>query len=442
MDNNWRNERLNFYRTWLCDDLLRFWQKLLDYEHGGVFTCVSNNGQQLLSTDKYVWSQGRMLWVLSRMYEMGGKGLIPQMHESYRDWADKTADFLLASAVLEPEDGVCAFLLDREGAKKEQAPGGGHHTSFFVDCFVTMGLAEYGRVFGRTDYIHRAHNLYKRTCEMLSAGIMRTEPYSLPEGHDTHSRPMILCNTANVLAYAMDNVDDSICGRLRRDALTYTKQVLDLFYCPQSGLVREIILSEGGCGAGNDSMLLRHVAPGHAVECMWMLKDTPGLPPDALDVINQIILSSLKVGWDAEMGGIYRYCDIGGGRPKGDTMDGPFAKLIDMTWDSKLWWVHSEALFSSLCAYCETGKDEFLKWYLKIEEYAFKSFPNPNREIGEWIQILDRSGRPMNQTIALPVKDPYHLMRNAILIIELLAEGRFEQATKGSIQQRRGHSDN
>ena len=62
------NDELKFYRSHLYDDVLRFWEKYSpDLEAGGVFTCFSNSGDKLLSEDKYIWSQGRMLWVLARI---------------------------------------------------------------------------------------------------------------------------------------------------------------------------------------------------------------------------------------------------------------------------------------------------------------------------------------------------------------------------------------
>ena len=63
-----RKSELKFYLKELYEEVLPFWEKYSpDLEFGGVFTCFSNNGSELLSEDKYIWSQGRMLWVLSRI---------------------------------------------------------------------------------------------------------------------------------------------------------------------------------------------------------------------------------------------------------------------------------------------------------------------------------------------------------------------------------------
>ena len=70
--------------------------------------------------------------------------------------------------------------------------------------------------------------------------------------------------------------------------------------------------------------------------------------------------------------------------------------------------------------YEHTNDSEFLDLFNKVFEYTYKTFPNPNREIREWIQIRTREGLPQEKVVALPVKDPYHIIRNVVLIIELL----------------------
>jgi len=50
--------------------------------------------------------------------------------------------------------------------------------------------------------------------------------------------------------------------------------------------------------------------------------------------------------------------------------------------------------------------------------WAFAHFPDIQH--GEWTQKLDRQGNKINDVIALPVKDPYHLPRGLIIAIETL----------------------
>jgi N-acylglucosamine 2-epimerase len=42
--------------------------------------------------------------------------------------------------------------------------------------------------------------------------------------------------------------------------------------------------------------------------------------------------------------------------------------------------------------------------------------------VREWLQIRTRDGAPQDKVVALPVKDPFHITRNLVLILELLSE--------------------
>ena len=95
-------------------------------------------------------------------------------------------------------------------------------------------------------------------------------------------------------------------------------------------------------------------------------------------------------------------------------------RKLQENWDNKLWWPHSEALFALLLAAAQTGEPDLMDWYAKAHDYTFATFPNPDPAIGEWIQIRTRDGQPVDKIVALPVKDPFHITRAFLLILELL----------------------
>ena len=86
--------------------------------------------------------------------------------------------------------------------------------------------------------------------------------------------------------------------------------------------------------------------------------------------------------------------------------------------DAKIWWPHTEALYALLLAYEHTGDEAFLRWYAKVHEYSFRHFPVA--EHGEWTQNLGRDGKPLADTVCLPVKDPFHLPRALIYCVDVL----------------------
>lgn len=116
-------------------------------------------------------------------------------------------------------------------------------------------------------------------------------------------------------------------------------------------------------------------------------------------------------GWDHEHGGLFRYT-----RPHGDPVGGPYEDLVRRTWHTKLWWVHSEACYTTALAAALHGASP--EWARRVWDYTLATFPA--RDDGrEWIQIRDRRGDPFDQVVALPVKDPYHVTRNLLQILEL-----------------------
>ena len=89
-------------------------------------------------------------------------------------------------------------------------------------------------------------------------------------------------------------------------------------------------------------------------------------------------------------------------------------------WDDKLWWVHSEALYTTLLCYFCGGGRQFRDMFGRVFTYTMETFPNRDQDIREWVQIRTRDGKPQEKVVALPVKDPFHIARNLILILELL----------------------
>ena len=96
-------------------------------------------------------------------------------------------------------------------------------------------------------------------------------------------------------------------------------------------------------------------------------------------------------------------------------------------WAHKLWWPQVEALCANLWCFKRTGELEYRQWFERCHTYTFSTFPNPNRAVGEWLQLRDRQGRPLEGPVGgrLPVKDPYHIPRGLMVLIRTL--GQMEQ---------------
>ena len=56
------------YKSELLDNVLPFWlEKSQDHEFGGYFTCLDRDGS-VFDTDKFVWLQGREVWMFAMLY--------------------------------------------------------------------------------------------------------------------------------------------------------------------------------------------------------------------------------------------------------------------------------------------------------------------------------------------------------------------------------------
>ena len=426
-----------YYHEVINKRLFPFWDKAVDRKNGGIFTCFDNYGEKLLSKDKYTWSQGRFLWMWSRYIEnirCGNiaepePGTLGRLEEDCR----RTAKFLLEKSFM--DNGHVIFLLTETGEPKtinDEAP---LDASIYADCFICLGFSEYARVFKEERFVLRALELFRNIAERVEKGIYHTEPYPIPSGCTMMGIPMFIMYTGSDLAqslYALGKPEAvEAAGIAEKNAASLEK---DFFRKPYNIELKGPVSME-------DTLLNRHMTPGHIVECLWFyihfkefLQKTNILKSREdtnlwLALADTLGRWAMDHSWDTEKGGVFRFIDHEGGEPKGRLIDDPYEKLILKTWDTKLWWVHSESLY--FCAMMamrmgsEAGgemEDNAIYWqnmYKKIFDYTFSVFPNQNTSIGEWVQIRRRDGFPLNEVVALPVKDPYHIFRNILLLLEL-----------------------
>ncbi|MDQ0338573.1 N-acylglucosamine 2-epimerase [Caldalkalibacillus uzonensis] len=347
------------------------------------------------------------------------EGIIDGDGSLFLDQAYQTVRFLQHNAFL--ENGNCAFLLSEEGEKKESIPGKGMDISIYADCFVILGFTEYAGVSRDEQVLDEALRLYDHLSERLRRGDYRTEPYPIPEGYKAHAVAMIMLNVTQELGRVLKTFRHERREELLEASGRYMCIVMEEFY-RADGSIAEIIAQDPE--KNEDELLTRHMNPGHAIESMWFVMTTAE-ELEREDYIHKVCIAikkAFELGWDELHGGLLRFVDKEGGPPKGVTNGNPFETLILDTWDTKLWWPHSEALYATLLAYAYTRDNEFLRLYKQTKRYVFDTFPNENQPGGEWIQIRNRKGHPVEKVVALPVKDPYHIIRNFLLIIELLSK--------------------
>ncbi|MEI3605280.1 AGE family epimerase/isomerase [Pseudogracilibacillus sp. SE30717A] len=402
------------YTADLLQNFLPFWENAIDSEYGGVFTCFTNEGDKLVSDKKYIWSQGRFLWLCCHLLILKKKGLL-DISERWEEAATKTYQFLEKNAVM--KNNHIVYAVERDGTQIDEALD----ISIFADCFYIIGCNAYAYYYQDKDIFNKTIMIYDKVKQRISQNDFASEPYPIPTGFETHSIPMILLNVAEELYKTAKSLDHPNQTKLLQDMKHNLESILAL----QDG--NRIMEYKSTRMDETTSLLVRHVNPGHTLESVWFMMHSLELmqienKEEYIDRLVKIAAHSFDIGWDSTYGGLLRFVDKEGGPPKGNTIDTSIEKLITETWDTKLWWPHSEALYTTLLMAIKTKEKSWVERYKKVEEYVFQTFPNENKAIGEWIQIRNRNGIPIQKVVALPVKDPFHIIRNYLLILKLLEE--------------------
>ncbi len=418
------SELRKFYINHLFNVLTPFWMKFgIDRDNGGFYTCFNNRGDKLLSKDKYIWSQGRFLWMLSRLYHSFRGYTDDKTHAEYGHAADRGAEFLKSHALL--PNGKCAWVLAENGEPiMADAENEEYDLSINADEFLIYGMAEYARAKEKPEYFRFALDLFDSVKERLAKGDYKTAPHVIPAGYKAHADPMIMVETANELSTIADFFGHSSKERLLAIAKEASLEVTDHFVIKEDKILLELIGQDGRPVSG--TILGSYANPGHAIEDTWFIMHLAKKIGNekALDTIIEVVRWMTTAGWDSEYGGLFQFIHKDGGKPRGEVpeenKDDHMIHELQDDWYNKLWWVHSEALYALILAYELSGDEWFMKTYWKFHEYVFDTFPNPDKKIGEWIQIRDRKGNPEEKVVALPVKDPYHITRAFMHIVKSL----------------------
>jgi N-acylglucosamine 2-epimerase len=374
------------YHALLLEGFVPFWLRHgIDWECGGVLSCMHEDGM-LASGDKFTWSQARSVWTFSALYNR-----IEPRREFLRA-AENSVRFLLAHG-RDPQ-GRWVYSTDRKGNVLEGP------TSIYADCFAVYGFSEYYRATQDKEALAVALETFERIRRRVEEpDFQETAPYPLPVGWRNHGIPMILTEVTSELAQTVDDPG------LETLADEYSRRVMEHFLRPECKVLLEFLTrdyNELPPPAGT------YLMPGHAIESMWFVMHLARRRGDARTVRRaaEAMRWHLERGWDKEYGGLFLGLDLKGREPYL-----PHA-------DKKLWWPHTEALYGTLLAHELTGASWCMEWYDRVAEWSWSHFPMP--ETGEWRQRLTREGNPTTELVALPVKDPFHLPRAAILILQLL----------------------
>ncbi len=421
MEKQYRELLIGFYENELTNNILPFWlENCEDKENGGYFNCFTNDGSRLVSRDKYTWSQGRFLWLFSRLAMME-RPFTKKQRERFLELARSGKEFLVKHCFMEGKPLRCVFLMDEKGNPKYADGFRILDMSIYADGFVLAGLCRYALAAGDRESWELAKPLYESIMERYETYNYRTLPYPISPQYVMHGFYMSRILHSYDITMAAQFFDPEYA----RNSLKRLRESVDLLlemFVDDQDILREVVYKDGECVPG---IFGNHCNPGHICEEMWFIQHAAELIGSSAYTqrCGRILKKALSIGWDSSWGGLFHFCSSQGGElvpGKEDPEQETVYQQLMTGWGDKLWWVHSEALYATLLFGEHMNDQELRQWYERIFEYTFRVFPNPDREVREWVQIMDRQGNPQNKVTALPVKDPFHITRNLIYILQFL----------------------
>ena len=368
----------NQYKKELLENVVPFWlSKSQDEKYGGYFTCLDRQGN-IFDTDKFIWLQGRQVWLFSMLYNKVEK------RQEWLDCAIKGAEFLIKYG--HDGDYNWYFSLTQDGKPLVEP------YNIFSYTFAAMAFGQLSLATQNEKYADIAKNTFEKILSKKENPKGKwNKAYPGTRLLKGFSLPMILCNLTLEIEHLLDE-----------ETIEHTMdhcidEVMEVFLRPElGGIIVENLNIDGSLSDTFDGRL---VNPGHGLESMWFIMDV-GVRLNRKDLIEKAVkttLTLMEYGWDKKHGGIFYFMDRKGFPPQ------------QLEWDQKLWWVHIEALIALLKGYQLTGSEECLAWFEKLHDYTWKHFKDP--EHPEWWGYLNREGEVLLDLKGGKWKGCFHVPR-------------------------------
>ena len=431
---------LDVFRNELYKEVIPWWlQYSLDTLDGGFFNCIHEDGT-LYDTTKYIWLQGRQVWMFAKIY--GDKDFDCDLLKMKNSQSPVTRDHLLEIAIsganflvenaIRKEDSHVWFCLSKSGAaiQMQRKPWGA--------CFIVMGLIELAKVMPpgmekeASFFCNTALDLFRKILEWFANPSMLGSKYG-PGQVETSSLavPMILLNLCYEIREMTKDVDSNTTASRQYTTKKVNSELVDICnqregWCIEeikkhikfeAGRVSKVLETVGKDGEEINNPSGRLINPGHVIEAGWFLmqysqaQESQQLKSstDIFQLGKSIATWALDIGWDGKHGGgILYFLDC----------SQKFSP-IELEWDHKLWWPHTEALIAFLMAYEKTGEEEMWTRFQMVAEYTMSHFKDQKRG-GEWYGYLSRKGKVTHNFKGGPYKGCFHVPRSLWMCVKIL----------------------
>ncbi len=360
------------YHKRLFDMYLPYWDKGgYDSENGG-FMCELYNDGTVQSDEKFIWYQGRSIWVYAFLYNNFGRD------ERFLEIARKTRDFMVK--FMYKGDGMWLESVDRSG-KQIESRGQGSGKDIYPAMFAAAGLIELYKASGNEqdfaiakDSIRTAQRQYN---DLAYEGISLSgsnEKGFRSQGHSF----MTVWPLTQLLSFH----DDPAFEAIQREHVAH---IVNDFWNPDYGIVNETLYHDYSRIPGTETSM----APGHSLETLWMVMYEAIRTKDRalFNTCTERVRRLIEMCWDYVYGGW------------GTNSFRVFASETHPqgpSYEVKNMWAHTEILIACMTVLEYTGEVWAKEWYERTREYAIRTMANTGH--GVWRQAVDRFGNNLKRS--------------------------------------------
>lgn len=380
-------ELRNDYKDRIFKQYLPFWDKGgYDNKFGGFMCELKDNGS-VEDDEKYIWYQGRGIWVYSYLYNNFGKD------KRFLEIARKSRDFLIKNMYL--GDGKWRDSVNREGQPIESTFGQGSNKDIYGALFAAAGLIELYKADGNENDLKTAitsiwtsvkayeHPNYEGvTVSGIDHKGLRTQGHSF----------MIIWTLTNLLSFHKD-------PKLEELQNEHVNHIMNHFWNSAYGIVNENLFHDYTKIPGNESVMLT----GHSLEALWMVLHEALRKGDQqlFETSKNRIRHLIEMNWDYNFNGMcteeYNVFSSEG-------------KCQGPTYDLKVMWAHTELLIATMTILEHTGEIWAKEWYERGRKYCLNTMANTGH--GVWRQAVNRFGEDKQRPgISIYRKDNFHQIR-------------------------------
>lgn len=387
------DELENDYRHRLFNEYLPFWEKGgIDQELGG-FMCELNDDGSVVKDEKYIWYQGRGIWVYSYLFNNFGKD------EKYLQIAEKARDFLVNKMYM--GNGQWHESVNRQGEPMQSSVSQGSSSDIYGALFSAAGLIELYKANGN-----------KEDLEIALASIRESEKAYNNPNYEGISVPgvnskglrtighsfMFIWTLTNLLSFYEDQ-------ELEKLAKEHVDHVLIDFWNSEYGINNENLLHDYTRIPGHEAIMYT----GHYLETLWMVYHEALRTKDVevLNTVEKRMKHLIEMTWDYVFEGMgsedfYVF-------QTENNCPGP-------DFDIKVMWSHTELLIATLSIYEQTGEKWAKEWYERGREFCLRTMANT--DTGVWRQAVDRFGKDKERPgIGIYRKGNFHQPRYQMMNI-------------------------